>query len=112
MVCDIKEAEKAWIRVVQGKLRLEKGFELLKGMLNVVEVEGILRYEVRVHWKCIRVHWNATEIHIAKWSIETDDQRQCEDISVYIKALEEDLSEARVGELLNQEQNQLEVHHC
>ena len=37
------------------------------------------------------------------WSTETDDQRQCNDISVHIKALEENLSEARDGELFNQE---------
>ena len=48
MVHDIKEAEKAWIRVVQGKLRLEKGFERLKSMLNEVEVEGILRCKGRL----------------------------------------------------------------
>ena len=48
MVCDIKGAEKAWIRDVQGKLRLEKVFEQLKVMLIVVEVEGILRCEGRL----------------------------------------------------------------
>ena len=36
MVCDIKGAEMAWIRDVQGTLRLEKGFDQLKGMLNVI----------------------------------------------------------------------------
>ena len=48
MNCDIKEAEKTWIRDVHGKLRLEKCFEQLKGMLNVTEVEGILRCEGRL----------------------------------------------------------------
>ena len=48
IVCGIKGAGKAWIRDVQGKLRLEKDFEQLKGMLNIVEVEGILRCEGRL----------------------------------------------------------------
>ena len=47
-ICDIKGAEKAWIRDVQGGLKLEKGFGQLKGMLNVIEVEGILRCEGRL----------------------------------------------------------------
>ena len=48
MICDIKGAEKAWIRDIQGNLKLEKGFDQLKGMLNVIEVEGILRFEGRL----------------------------------------------------------------
>ena len=48
MTCDIKGAEKAWIRDIQGNLKLEKGFDQLKGMLNVIEVEGILRCEGRL----------------------------------------------------------------
>ena len=45
MICDIKGAEKAWIRDIQGNLKLEKGFDQLKVMLNVIEAEGILRCE-------------------------------------------------------------------
>ena len=43
IVCDTNEAEKAWILIndVQGKLRLEKGFEQLKGMLKIVEVGDV-----------------------------------------------------------------------
>ena len=48
MICDIKEAENSWIRDIQGNLKLEKGFHQLKGMLNVIEVEGILRCEGRL----------------------------------------------------------------
>ena len=48
MICDIKGAEKAWIRDIQGNLKLEKSFDQLKGMLNVIEVEGILRREGRL----------------------------------------------------------------
>ena len=48
MVCEIKGAEKAWIRDVQSKLKLDKGFEQLNSMQNAVEVEGILRCEGRL----------------------------------------------------------------
>ena len=48
MICDIRGAEKAWIRDIQGNLNLEKGFDQLKGLLNVIEVEGILRCEGRL----------------------------------------------------------------
>ena len=48
MICDIKGAEKAWIRDIQGNLKLEKGFYQVKGVLNVIEVEGILRCEGRL----------------------------------------------------------------
>ena len=48
MIYDIKGAEKAWIRDIQGNLKLEEGFDQLKGMMNVIEVEGILRCEGRL----------------------------------------------------------------
>ena len=48
MICDIKGAEKAWIRDIQGNLKLEKGLDQLKGMLNVIEEGCILRCEDRL----------------------------------------------------------------